>query len=187
MDANLTARYTAECKALRANYYFNLVRMFKNVPLILTSLATSEYYTVKQATQAAVYAQIEKDLTEAIPVLPPTVLAADTGRFTQGAARALLGKVYLYNNKKTLAAAEFLAVNGTPGGTSQYGYKLMTNFRDLWTVNIKFNTNQILKWLILESSTFSKYQGCRRKWQIQWLVLEPTLGGATANSIWMGF
>jgi hypothetical protein len=145
MDASLIARYTAESKALRANYYFNLVRMFKNVPLILTPLVTSEFYTVKQATSDAVYTQIEKDLTEAIAVLPNTVPAAEAGRFTKGAARALLGKVYLYNNKKTLAAAEFLAVNGTPGGTSQYGYKLMTNFKDLWTVNQKFNTESILE------------------------------------------
>jgi starch-binding outer membrane protein, SusD/RagB family len=145
MDANLIARYTAECKALRANYYFNLVRMFKNVPLILLPLTTSEYYTVKQAPPADVYAQIEKDLTDAIAFLPATVPAADAGRFTQGAARALLGKVYLYDNKKALAAIEFAAVNGTPGGTSQYGYKLLPIYGDLWTASNKFNTESVLE------------------------------------------
>lgn len=147
MSADLTARYTAECKALRANYYFNLVRMFKNVPLILTPLSPSEYYSVKQATQAEVYTQIEKDLTEAIPVLPLTVPSIDAGRLTQGSAKALLGKVYLYDpaGKKAQAAIELAAVNGIPGGTSQYGYKLLANYSDLWITDNKFNTESILE------------------------------------------
>ena len=145
MDAKLIARYTAECKALRAHYYFNLVRMFKNVPLILVPLSASEYYSVKQAAPADVYAQIEKDLTEAISFLPSTVPSVEAGRFTQGAARALLGKVYLYDNKKALAATELALVNGTPGGTSQYGYKLLTKYSDLWTVDNKFNSESILE------------------------------------------
>ncbi|NDP26476.1 MAG: RagB/SusD family nutrient uptake outer membrane protein [Flavobacterium sp.] len=145
MDASLITRYTAECKALRAHYYFNLVRMFKNVPLITTPLATSEYYSVLQATPAAVYAQIEKDLTEAIIALPATVPAADAGRFTQGAAKALLGKVYLYEKKNAEAAAQFATVNGTPGGTSQYGYKLLSKYGDLWVTDNKYNTESILE------------------------------------------
>jgi hypothetical protein len=145
MDAKLIVRYTAECKALRAHYYFNLVRMFKNVPLILVPLAPSEYYTVKQAAPADVYSQIEKDLTEAIVSLPATVPSVEAGRFTQGAARALLGKVYLYDNKKELAATELALVNGIPGGTSQYGYKLLTNFKDLWIVDNKYNSESILE------------------------------------------
>lgn len=148
MDAALIARFTAECKALRAHYYFNLVRMFKNVPLITTPLAGSEFYTVLQATPAAVYAQMEKDLNEAIANLPATVPADEAGRFTKGAAKALLGKIYLYDpagDKKALAAAELAAVNGTPGGTSQYGYKLLTNYKDLWIVDNKFNTESIIE------------------------------------------
>ncbi len=147
MSSALIDRYTAETKALRANYYFNLVRMFRNIPLIILPMKSSEYYTVLQATPQAVYAQIEKDLTEAIASanLPNTVSSAESGRFTKGAARALLGKVYLYQNKNALAATEFAAVNGTPGGTSQFGYKLLTNFADLWTVNSKFNSESILE------------------------------------------
>jgi outer membrane lipoprotein-sorting protein len=110
-------------------------------------MSSSEFYTVTQATPAAVYTQIEKDLTEAIASanLPATVSAAESARFTKGAARALLGKVYLYQNKNAQAAAEFTAVNGTPGGTSQYGYKLLTNFADLWTNSNKFNSESILE------------------------------------------
>jgi hypothetical protein len=144
MDETLKARYAAETKAVRAWSYFNLVCMFKNVPLILEPLATGDIYNVLQAKPEEVYAQIEKDLTEAIPGLPPTVAGEQYGRFTKGAAQALLGKVYLYEGKNTEAAAQLAEVNGTPGGTSQYGYKLLTNYSDLWVVANKMNSESIL-------------------------------------------
>ena len=59
MDASEKARFVAETKALRAIYYFNLVRMFKNIPLLLEPLGgKEEIYSVTQAAPAAVYAQI---------------------------------------------------------------------------------------------------------------------------------
>lgn len=145
MDNALKVRYAAETKALRANYYFNLVRMFKNIPLILAPIAPSEYYEVTQASPADIYAQIEKDLTEAIADLPATVPATESGRFTKGSAQALLGKVYLYDGKKAEAATVLAAVNGTPGGTSQYGYKLLSSYDDLWVTTNKFNTESIIE------------------------------------------
>jgi hypothetical protein len=147
MNEAKKARFTAETKALRAYYYFDLVRLFKNVPLITTPVSTSDMYNIVQATPEAVYAQIEKDLTEAIAVLPPTLtdVALEAGRFTKGSAQALLGKVYLYEKKNSLAAAQLAEVNGTPGGTSQYGYKLLSNFADLWVVSNKFNSESIIE------------------------------------------
>ena len=152
MDATLKARFAAETKALRAFYYFNLVRMFKNVPLILEPLTATNMYDATQATPAAIYTQIEKDLNEAIADLPSTVSAAtEAGRLNKGAAQAILGKVYLYENKGALAAAQFALVNGTPGGTSQYGYRLLANYSDLWVTSNKFNTESILE--VSHSST----------------------------------
>ena len=146
MDATLKARFGAETKALRAYYYFNLVIMFKNIPLLLEPLTATNMYEVTQAAPTAVYAQIEKDLIEAIADLPATVpLATEAGRLTKGTAQALLGKVYLYDGKNALAAAQFAEVNGTPGGTSQYGYRLLSNFSDLWVVSNKFNTESIFE------------------------------------------
>ena len=146
MADGVKARFEAEAKALRANYYFNLVRLFRNVPLLLEPLNASNMYDVVQASPEEVYAQIEKDLSEAIPVLPPTVpLSTEAGRFTKGAAQALLGKVYLYENKGSLAAEQFAEVNGTPGQPSQYGYQLLPNFDDLWIFGNKFNSESILE------------------------------------------
>lgn len=145
MDAAKKARFVAESKALRGLYYFNLVRMFKNIPLILEPVDPTTMYDITQAAPAAVYAQIEKDLLDAINVLPSTVSAADSGRLTKGAVQALLGKVYLYEGKKSEAATQLAAVNGTPGGTSQYGYKLLSNYADLWVHNNKFNSESIIE------------------------------------------
>jgi starch-binding outer membrane protein, SusD/RagB family len=147
MDAAEKARFTAEAKALRGTYYFNLVRMFKNVPLILEPLAASDINNVTQAAPEEVYAQIEKDLSEAIPDLPASLnLATEAGRFTKVAAQAQLGKVYLYDNKKSEAAAMLAEVNGsTPGQPNQYGNHLLSNFADLWKFTNKFNAESILE------------------------------------------
>jgi hypothetical protein len=147
MDAALKARFTAEAKALRAFYYFNLVRMFKNIPLLLEPLTATNMYDVTQAKPEDVYAQIEKDLTEAIADLPATLnMSTEAGRLTKGAGKALLGKVYLYEKKNALAAAQLAEVNGpTPGATSPFGYKLLSNFADLWVPSNKFNTESIFE------------------------------------------
>ena len=141
------ARFTAETKALRAYYYFELVRLFKNIPLITAPIPTSEIYNVLQAKPEEVYAQIEKDLKEAIPNLPTIITnpATEAGRFTKGAVKALLGKVYLYQGKNALAATELAEVNGTPGGTSPFGYKLLTKYSDLWVISNKFNSEAIIE------------------------------------------
>ena len=147
MDENLKARFTAEAKALRAYYYFELERMFGNIPLFTAPVLTSDIYNVEQASSEAVYAQIETDLTEAIPDLPNTIsdLGIDGGRLTKGSVKALLGKVYLYEGKNDQAAAQFADVNGTPGGTSQYGYKLVDNYADLFGGSVGFNTEGIIE------------------------------------------
>ena len=145
MSDALKNRFIAESKALRAIYYFDLVRMFGNIPLITEPVKTTDdYYNIPQAASSDVYAQIEADLVSAIPNLPTTV-TDQKGRLTQGAARAMLGKVYLYNNKKSEAAAQFAEVNGTPGQASQYGYKLVDNFANLWVTNNKFTTESIIE------------------------------------------
>ena len=94
------ARYIAEAKFLRAYYYFDLVRWFGNVPLVTAPPATDAIYKQVQSTPAAIYAQIEKDLKEAIAAtqLPESLPAEELGRITKGAAKAMLGKVILFQN-----------------------------------------------------------------------------------------
>ena len=88
---------------LRAYYYFELVKFFGDVPLAVDQrLLFGDQNTVDRTPAAEVYAQIELDLIFAADNLPLT--QTQTGRVTKGAAQALLGKVYLYQNKFALAA-----------------------------------------------------------------------------------
>ena len=100
---DLQERYLAEVKFLRAYYYFSLVRAFGGVPLALEPLSPSQYI-MPRATLGQVFAQIQKDLEEAIPHLPlkNQYAAADMGRATKGAAQALLAKVCLFESSYAL-------------------------------------------------------------------------------------
>lgn len=139
LSADLLKRYTAEAKFLRAHYYFDLVRLFKNVPLILNTLNLTNVFDQPQATPEAVYAQIEKDLTEAIPDLPLTVPASEGGRVTQPAGQALLGKVFLYEKKWANAATWLNKVN------TNAAYHLQAKFGDVFSVTNKFNSESIFE------------------------------------------
>lgn len=148
LSASLQSRYIAECQFLRAYYYFELVRLFKNIPLILQPLTPADMYNQVQVADTAIYAQIEKDLNAAIPALPPVVTSAELGRVTQGAAEALLGKVILYENNDSRmqeAASWFEKVN------SSGLYSLMPNYADIFSPANKFNSESI--WEIEHTST----------------------------------
>lgn len=83
---------------LRSYYYFSLVRMFGDVPLFTDKrLGVSDSRTLKRSPKADVYKAIEADLNSAIAALP--AVQTQKGRITKYAAQALLGKVYLYENK----------------------------------------------------------------------------------------
>ena len=91
---------------LRAAYYFDLVRMFGDVPLFIDKrLDASASGTLERTPKAEVYAQIEADLQAAIAVLPNS--NSQKGRATKPAAYALLGKVLLYQEKFPQAASAF--------------------------------------------------------------------------------
>lgn len=125
------ARTIAEAKFLRGWFYFDLVRLFGSVPLLTNTISLDDIYTVKQATPAEVYAQIEKDLKEAknTPELPETVPPAELGRATHGAVAALLGKVILFQNdngRMLEAAANFEEV------INSGNYFLTPNYGDIF-------------------------------------------------------
>ena len=92
-----------EIHFLRAYFYFNLVKMFGDVPLFTDGkLGITDFGTLQRSPKTEVYAQIETDLSAAISILPTS--QGQQGRITKYAAQALLGKVYLYQEKFDLAA-----------------------------------------------------------------------------------
>jgi hypothetical protein len=95
MDAALRDRIVAEARFLRAYHYFNLVRMFGDVPLYQTETKSLADIQRPRAPQAEVYAAIIADLEAGAATLPLSYSGKDVGRVTSGAAKALLAKVYL--------------------------------------------------------------------------------------------
>lgn len=109
ITAVLRARLTNEAKFLRALHYFNLVRWFGDVPIVLhepKDLSPEALYVAKSPA-AAVYQQIITDLQAAENLPAPGVYGKnDIGRATSGAAKSLLAKVYLTKEDWANAAAK---------------------------------------------------------------------------------
>jgi len=144
LTPDLRARYVAEAKFLRAYYYFDLVRWFGNVPLVTGPIAESAIYSQTQSTPAQIFAQIEKDLKDAIatPQLPETLSSDELGRVTLGAAKALLGKAILFQNnpaRMAEAAAIFDDII-----TSNI-YSLENNYADIFKPDNRFGRESIFE------------------------------------------
>lgn len=95
-DATLKKTIEGEAHFARAIYYFDLVRFFRGVPIIEKPISISESKELERATEAEVYDFIIKDLKTAAELLPNKKPSANGSRATAYAAKALLGKVYVY-------------------------------------------------------------------------------------------
>ncbi|MBO9731292.1 MAG: RagB/SusD family nutrient uptake outer membrane protein [Chitinophaga sp.] len=106
-------QFRGEAQFLRAFVYFDLVRLYGKVPLVIKTETTSEAQNDKRNDVTEVYGQIEKDLQSAAALLPAAYSnAADYGRATAGTASGLLGKVYVTEKKWSAATAVLKNVTG---------------------------------------------------------------------------
>ncbi|WP_159467443.1 RagB/SusD family nutrient uptake outer membrane protein [Dyadobacter sp. 3J3] len=114
-----------QLKFLRAYMYFNLVQYFGDVIIVTNTLSTPDpAFDLIRSPQTEVWAQIEKDLKEAVTLLPATyATVGDKGRATKGAALSLLGKTYLTTKKYTEAITVLKQV-------TVLGYALNANYSD---------------------------------------------------------
>lgn len=116
------ARYVAECKFLRAYFYYRLNQVYKGVPVYLVP---TDYNKFSHAITSydSVWMVCIHDLTDAINEsnLPAKYAAGDGnyGHVTKGAAYALRGIVYQYRNMYDSAIADFQQVGNA-------GYALYT-------------------------------------------------------------
>lgn len=102
LPAYTKAKFIAQAKFFRAFRYWDLVRIYGGVPLVLTPLdgvgnEARDAALLPRNTTSECFAQIVKDLDEAISVLPGKWTAmSDWGKITSGAAAAFKGRVLLY-------------------------------------------------------------------------------------------
>ncbi len=117
VDNTLKTGRIGEMRFIRGLLYFNLVRLYGDVPLVTQETENpSDYFGQGRTGSTEVYAQIETDLLAAIQDLP---LDKSSGRPAKGAAQALLGDVYLTQRNFSEALPILAAV------VSSNAYELM--------------------------------------------------------------
>jgi hypothetical protein len=140
MDETLKKRIVGEAKFLRALMYFNLVRVFGDVPLVLTEITDPlQGYEYGRTPVADVYTQIIKDLSDAETVLLVSYTGADVGRATAGAAKSLLGKVYLTQKRYADAVTKLKEV------IDKATYSLLPAYADLFKAANKNSRESIFE------------------------------------------
>lgn len=132
-----------EAHFLRAYYYFQLVKYFGDVPLVVDKfLGADEVNTIERTPATEVYAQIEADLLSASESLEWTTTVE--GKVTKGAALALLGKVYLYQDKFQ-EASEVLEQVIMEGPYSLISTANSEEYEDLFSVNQEGNSESVFE------------------------------------------
>jgi starch-binding outer membrane protein, SusD/RagB family len=139
MDAGRKARILGEAKFLRAYFYFNLVNVFGAVPLKTNPPLNESEINKAVSGVTEIYAQIEKDLTEAAEVLDATYTGSDIGRATKGAAYGLLAKAHLFQGEwqETLDAIASLDALGL--------YSLQQVYKNNFIDSTQNNTESIFE------------------------------------------
>ncbi|WP_295202484.1 RagB/SusD family nutrient uptake outer membrane protein [uncultured Chryseobacterium sp.] len=124
-----------EMKFLRALMYFNLVRVFGDVPLVTKETTNvNDYFGQGRTPVSEVYAFIEKELKDAIPLLPAAT--TQKGRVTKAAAMGILGKVLITENKYSDALPYLSQIEGL-------GYSLLSDVSKIFDVTNKNNAEII--------------------------------------------
>ena len=146
-QGNRRTQILGEAAFLRAFHYYNLVTLFGGVPIVTSSITSTQpnATNIPKSSEEEVYAQIIKDLEFAANNLPDTYegdASISKGRATKGAANALLAKVYAQKPAKDYAKVlQYCnAVINSPAG-----YKLLTNYDFLFDGNHYNNEESILE------------------------------------------
>lgn len=140
LDGEVRDQFLGEVRFLRALHYFNLVRQYGGVPLRLSPAESPEDAPSEgRASVEVIYEQLVEDLSSAADLLSGISHGtSDKGRATEGAARALLGKVYLTLQQYDLAIEQLRRV-------TQLGYALMPNYRDNFVPELKNGQESIFE------------------------------------------
>lgn len=138
MNEELRSRYVAEARFLRALYYFDLVRAWGGVPMVVS---TTPPQGIDRSPVSEVYDLIHDDLEFAIQNLPERTAYgnAEAGRATRGAANALRAKVYLF--QEDFVNAEEHALEVINSGL----YALDPDFTNTHSVEGQYNEESVFE------------------------------------------
>lgn len=146
--------YKGEALFLRGHFYFELLRNFENVPLILTPLDATNWQGVEQANYTDVYAQAAKDMLDGMALMAEQVPEGQEGRLDIYAAKAELVKMFMfytgYYNQSSLPVFEGTTIDATQALEivdeiiNQSGHSLIANYGDLYGPITADYNNEVL-------------------------------------------
>lgn len=137
-EESLRNQLEGEMRFLRAFHYFNLVRLYGGVPLVLEEVQSPDDSFTSKSSIEEVYDQIISDATEAVDLLPESYSGSDVGRATRGAALTLLGEVYLTQNNYSEAIAVLEEV-------TELDYQLLSDYADVFDPDNKNHSESIFE------------------------------------------
>lgn len=149
LNAAVTDTIAGQAYFLRAFNYFNLVRMFGDMPLVLTEVESvgDAYKIATKTTAANIYTAIIADAQAAITKLPVRYTAAgDKGRVTKGTAETMLAEVYMTQKKFDLAIPLLRAV------IASNVYSLNANYADNFDITKKNSAESIFEIQYMEGN-----------------------------------
>lgn len=135
LDTAYKTAVTAEMMFLRGLYYFDMVQLWGDLPIVTKPLSVEESYATLRSPVADVYKQIVADLQYASAHLPSAAEVSAPGKASKGASQTLLGKVYLTLGDKAAAGKVLMEVYNSAQ------YALLPHYGSLWNVNNK-NTKE---------------------------------------------
>lgn len=165
-----------EAKAIRAYAYFNLTRAFGNVPIVDTVLTSEQLADKKQSSSEQLYDFIEKDLLEAIAVLPDSYSSDWDGRINKYTAMAIKAKVHFYQNEWDSVAS----LTDKIIASGRYG--LLDNFRDVFSIDEENGLESLFE---IQSSTFGKTLGDQA--YLEYAYVQGPRGNTPSNMQGWGF
>ncbi|CAN5519529.1 RagB/SusD family nutrient uptake outer membrane protein [soil metagenome] len=179
MDEILKKRYIAEAKFLRALHYFNLVRLYGDVPIVTTETTSLEGLAVSREPVDKVYELIEADLKEAESVLPKTYPASESGRASLGAAKGILARVYLTRAGTTAGSPYWAQAAAKAKEVMDLGvYDLYANFADAFALTARGGKENIFE---IQYLTDVKGHGDGRGYGVRSAPIYPGTGSGIAR------
>jgi hypothetical protein len=174
LEASLKERMKGEVRFVRAFHYFKLMNWWGDVPLLKNDITPDEAKTVGRTPRAEVLQFILEELDAAAAILPTNTqyTAADRGRITKGAAKALKARVLLYEGNRmaeVVAICEDLMNNQAANGN----YSLVSKYEDVFSPSNEYNSEVILD---------LQYVPSLRTWG-EYIDFAPISAGARGNNM----
>lgn len=175
-DITYAIQCQGEARFIRAYAYFNLTRLFGRVPIIDTVLSAQQLGGLSQSSTADLYTFIEKDLRDAVNVLPDNYTQEWAGRVTRFSAMALKAKVHLYRQQydSVRVLTDKIIASGN--------FALLPNFRDVFKLSGENSQESLFE---IQSSTLGQTTGDAT--YLEYAFVQGPRGNTPSNMQGWGF